>query len=142
MGFKIKNKYSVSLPCLRSRNVPDQVLNLSVRSSWNGCLTKNSTTGGARMLECQGERRYEDARRMFIAVDNCRSLTGLVLGYHVEIYGYNTNDGGVCSRAASSVILQNSGLTKLTAAVVIVIYFSFSFWAFLPSSLSLRESAS
>ena len=83
---------------IRSRRVPDQILDLSFRSSWNGCVTKNTTQG--LMLVCKGERHFNSARKLHIAVNNCRTRTGLALKYDFEFFGF---EGDPCSSGSSSV---------------------------------------
>ena len=77
---------------IRSRHVPDQILDLSFRSSWNGCTSRNTSQG--RSLTCQGERRYDTDRKLFVAVSNCRSERGLFLKYRFEVTGF---EGNLCS---------------------------------------------
>lgn len=85
---------------IRSRKAQEQILDLSFRSSWNGCISKNVTTdaAGGRTLLCQGERRYDEPRTVLFAVSNCRSTNGLILNYHLEIYGYSN---AICSTAVA-----------------------------------------
>lgn len=81
----------------RFRNAREQILELGFRSSWNGCISgnRNSTMAG-RTLLCQGERRYDSARTALFALSNCQSTNGLILEYHLEIYGYSNT---LCSFA-------------------------------------------
>ena len=81
---------------IRSRHMPDQIMDLSFRSSWNGCVHRNGSLGNSLM--CQGERRFNDARTLYIAVNNCRSRTGLVLKYYFEFFGYS---GSPCHGSSS-----------------------------------------
>ena len=83
---------------IRSRRVPDQILDLSYRSSWNGCVTRNSSQG--KVLTCEGKRRYNERRKIFIAVNNCKSRTGLVLKYRFEVAGYEQSP---CSLATTLI---------------------------------------
>ena len=85
-----------------SRNVPDQILDLSFRSSWNGCVSSN--TSSVPQLVCKGERRYNKGRKIYIAVSNCRSRIGLLLKYRLEFFGYT---GEPCSGSR----LKPQGLT-------------------------------
>jgi len=81
---------------IRTRNVPDQILDLSFRSSWNGCISKNGT--GGRTLTCVGERRYEMPRKVFMAVSNCRGINGLYLNYRLEVSGF---EGDLCNSGSA-----------------------------------------
>ena len=81
---------------IRSRHVPDQIVDLSFRSSWNGCVSKNTSEGPT--LVCQGERRFDKARNLYMAVSNCRSRLGLILTYRLEVTGFQ---GDLCSGAVS-----------------------------------------
>ena len=101
---------------ISSRRVPDQVLDLSYRSSWNGCVTRNSSQG--KVLTCEGKRRYTEPRKIFIAVNNCQSSTGLVLRYRFEVDGYEQSP---CSSA--NVILNSTVNILLTMIYVIGRYF-------------------
>ncbi len=92
---------------IRQRHVPDQILDLSFRSSWNGCVTKNTTS--VLLLVCQGERHFNSKRKLFLAVNNCRSRSGLTLKYRFEFFGY---EGNPCS--GSSSILQDNTRTSAT----------------------------
>ena len=97
---------------IRSRRVPDQILDLSYRSSWNGCVTRNSSQG--KVLTCEGKRRYNEPRKIFIAVNNCRSRTGLVLRYRFEVAGYEQSP---CSSAAT---LFSAKLNILLAVICVI----------------------
>lgn len=80
---------------VHSHHVPEQIIDLSYRSSWNGCVSRNSSYG--RNLTCQGERRYDKPRRFYVAVSNCRAVNGLLLSYRFEVFGYDVTD--MCSAA-------------------------------------------
>ena len=82
---------------IRKHKDPERILDLSWRSTWNGCKTKNYTNG--RNLTCHGERRYNGPRKVFMAVSNCWSKDGLVLHYRLEVTGYKK---GTCSGASSN----------------------------------------
>ena len=71
---------------IRSRDVPNQIMELSIRSSVNGCVTRNSSEGN--VLSCEGMRRYNNLSHIFIAVTNCRSRTGVVLQYRFEVFDF------------------------------------------------------
>ena len=80
---------------IRSRNVPEQIMDLSYRSSWNGCISKNGS--GTRTLICAGQRRFDTPRRIYLAVSNCRSHSGVYLDYRFEVANYA---GSLCSGAS------------------------------------------
>ena len=62
-----------------------QIVDLSYKSTWNGCVAESSTEG--RILSCKGSRHYVEGQNISIAVSNCRSRTGLVLTYRFEVDG-------------------------------------------------------
>lgn len=79
---------------IRARRVADQLMDLSFRSSWNGCVTKNSSQV---MLVCQGERHFNMPRKLHMAVNNCRTRTGLALKFRFDFFGY---EGDPCAGSA------------------------------------------
>ena len=100
---------------IKADQVNDQILDLTVRSSWNGCVVRNSSTS-SETLVCQGERRYNSPRRIFIAVSNCRTRNGLYLKYRLEFFGYN---GRPCAGAKSTF---QSGSTYMLHVLVILFW--------------------
>ncbi len=84
--------------------VNDQILDLTVRASWNGCVLENSSLA-TETLVCQGERRYNTPRKIYIAVSNCRTRNGLLLKYRLEFFGYqNRPCSGARLDGASTVL--------------------------------------
>ena len=100
-----KKQYSI----IPTRNFPDQVLDLSLKSSWNGCVSKNISSTWSN-ITCESTRRYDKPRKVFIAVSGCDIKRGLNLNYRFEVFGY---EGDLCS--AASAILPR---TTLLAAVL------------------------
>lgn len=74
---------------VRKKTTPYQIMDLSFKSSWNGCSGRNTTTG--TMLICKGERTFTRAKELYFAVNNCRSNEGLELKYRLEFTGYTGN---------------------------------------------------
>ncbi len=66
----------------------EQILDLSFRSTWNGCVTSYDLTENIDVLVCEGKRTYNSPQHLYMAVSNCRSRSGLVLKYHLEFFGY------------------------------------------------------
>ncbi len=95
--------------------VNDQILELDKRASWNGCVLRNSTLS-TQTVVCQGERRYNKPRQIYIAISNCRAKKGLFIKYRLEFFGYHNRP---CSRAEST--LRASAVTLLASIVL--------FWA-------------
>lgn len=75
--------------------VPKQILDMSFRSTWNGCSPNHTGTIGN--LTCVGHRIFDSPQRVYMALSNCRSSNGLLLHYRLEIFGYND----VCSAGGS-----------------------------------------
>ena len=125
---------------IRTRNVPDQILDLTFRSSWNGCISKNGTSG--RTLTCIGERRYELSRRVFMAVSNCRGINGLYLNYRLEVYGF---DGDLCNSGDASSVHSAFTLlpTRRTFSCANLLCFlltvTVSCWLYCDSAVMLLE---
>ena len=97
---------------IRSRNVPDQILDLSFRSSWNGCVSRNSSQGP--VLICQGERRYDRGRKVYFAVSNCRSRIGLLLKYRIEFFGYRGEPCSGNNIKVTTNLIRNSVIALIT----------------------------
>lgn len=106
---------------IRAKNVPEQIIDLSYRASWNGCLTKNTSAG--RTIVCQGQRRFQLPRRIYFAVSNCRSLTGLYLDYHLELTNYA---GSMCSRGTGRMKPQDTAAQFLLLLLLGLLALSFT----------------
>ena len=101
---------------ISARNVPEQVMDLSSCSSWNGCLTKNLTAG--QTLICQSSRRFELPRKIYFAVSNCRSTNGVYLDYRLEFTKYA---GNVCNKGSRGI--QPLDMRFLLQIVLLVLVF-------------------
>ena len=103
-----------------SGHVADQIIDLSFRSSWNGCVSKNTSKG--LTLVCRGERRYEQPRTVYVAVSNCRSNKGLRLNFKLEIVGYSGRE--LCSAASAplGLLLNSSILYVYLLSVTVILY--------------------
>lgn len=88
---------------ISSQMVPKQILDMSFRSTWNGCSFNH--TGTLRNLTCVGHRIFDSPQKVYMALSNCRSSNGLQLHYRLEIFGYND----VCSGSAGSKVLRWTG---------------------------------
>jgi hypothetical protein len=90
---------------IRQRNEPEQVIVLSAQSSWNGCISTAGATGeissSPREISCQGERRYDEPRRLHVALSDCYSAQGIRLHYRLDVYGF-TNHEELCSGAVAT----------------------------------------
>lgn len=99
-------------------NTQEQILDLSPQSSWNGCVTKAESSGAEAQLTCQGERWYDEPRKMYMAVSNCQSRNGLLLNYHLEVFGF-TND--ICSQGVGLVRRPPTPLQLLLLLIVSIL---------------------
>ena len=67
------------------------------RATWNGCVAQSVVNSEHPInLTCAGEKRFDswtsavsddNVRRLYLAVSNCRSGTGLVLHYKLTVHG-------------------------------------------------------
>ena len=99
---------------IKADQVNDQILDLTVRASWNGCVVRNSSLSSETLI-CKGERRYNTPRQIYIAVSNCRTTNGLFLKYRLEFFGYN---GRPCAGAKST--FQSSNTSLLHVLVILM----------------------
>ena len=115
-GQNCWQKYGI----VASPRVADQILDLSYRSSWNGCATRNATADGApAVLVCTGQRRYDAPRNVFVAVSNCRGRPpALRLNYSFVVSGY---EGDLCS-AGGDVRRHWSRLVDVITVVIVVVF--------------------
>jgi len=88
-------------------------MELSAGESQNGCVSNNE------QVSCQGERRYNEKLRLYVASSDCHSVHGLQLDYQLDVYGV-TNPDELCSAAPSPHQLP-SVRTCYVAFVVFVI---------------------
>jgi len=96
------------------------MLLLHRRAQWNGCVAQtvlysedpiNLTCTGEKRFYRSGEKRFDtddhwtaavsgdDVRRIYLAVSNCRSSTGLLLHYRLTVHG--NIDSTPCSNSAT-----------------------------------------
>jgi len=68
-----------------------QVMELSAGESQNGCVSNYED-----QVSCQGERRYDEPLRLYVAASDCHSVHGLQLDYELDVYGV-TNPDELCS---------------------------------------------
>lgn len=101
---------------IKSHHVPDKILDLSFRATWNGCASMNSSHG--RNLICQGKRTYDGAKRVYVAVSNCRSTSGLLLSYTFDVFGYDTD---MCSGSWTLDLSRTSGRLKTLSIALIAL---------------------
>jgi len=71
-----------------------QVMSLNAGESQNGCVSNYN----ADQVSCQGERRYDEPLRLYVAASDCHSVHGLQLDYELDVYGV-TNPAELCSTA-------------------------------------------
>lgn len=91
---------------IRSRFTREQMLDLSLHSSWNGCLLKNISNDKLDYLICKGSRRYSEAKHLFFAVSNCKSTEGLFLNYEIRFFGFvGDTCSGNCKEGEPSVVI-------------------------------------
>lgn len=74
----------------------NQILEMSSRATWNGCSVNDtagstgsgsgSGSGGGRMT-CVGHRIFSAPQKVFMALSNCRSVSGLQLQYRLDVFG-------------------------------------------------------
>jgi len=88
-------------------------MELSAGESQNGCVSNKE------QVSCQGERRYDEPLRLYVASSDCHSVHGLQLDYQLDVYGV-TNPDELCS-AAPSLHQSLSIRTSYVAFVVFVI---------------------
>ena len=106
---------------ISARYVPEQIMDLSYRSSWNGCYTKNLTAG--QTLICQSTRWFESvSKKIYFAVSNCRSTNGVYLDYRLELTKYAGNDI-VCNKGSRGIQPQDMRLSFLLQIVLLVLVF-------------------
>jgi len=72
-----------------------QVMSLNAGESQNGCVSNYN----ADEVSCQGERRYDEPLRLYVAASDCHSVHGLQLDYELDVYGV-TNPAELCSTAS------------------------------------------
>jgi len=105
-------RYTMIRPQYRS----ERLIEIGSKSSWNGCASENSTSGGL-VIVCRSERRFDGARHFHVAVSNCRHPRhGVHLQYRLEVYGYDS----VQQYCVSCRVYWHITLTKLCIACVIV----------------------
>ena len=63
-------------------------MSLSAGESQNGCVS----TYNEDQVSCQGERRYDEPLRLYVAASDCHSVHGLQLDYELDVYGVNNPD--------------------------------------------------
>lgn len=96
-------------------NSQEKLLELSFQSSWNGCVSKEGTTPSDLQVICQGERWYDEPRKIFMAVSNCFSHNGLILHYRLEIFGF-TNE--ICSGGAE-LMTKSHWIDRLLSLTIV-----------------------
>ena len=78
-GQSCWQKYGV----IPSADIMDRVIDLSYRSSWNGCIAEDTPEG--RLLVCESEKVFNVPGEIYMAVCNCRASNRLYLYYRLEI---------------------------------------------------------
>ena len=74
----------------------ERKIDLSYSASWNGCVTRNTDEG--RILTCEGIRRYNHPRKLYIAVSDCsRSTPRLILNYRFGLSGFENSPCSVAT---------------------------------------------
>lgn len=103
---------------IRKKTTPNQLMDLSFRSSWNGCTGRNTTQG--TIVICKGERHFSSDKELYFAVNNCRSSAGLELKYRLEFSGYT---GNPCNgQSAILHTLWNNELDYVMSVISLIIY--------------------
>lgn len=104
---------------IHPRHSQEKILDLSFEASWNGCVSKESGSPTEELqVTCQGERWYEEPRKIFMAVSNCISRNGLYLHYRLEVFGF-TNE--ICSAADETMMTMKSKWLKMLPLLLLVI---------------------
>jgi len=73
-----------------------QVMSLSAGESQNGCVSNHND----ERVSCQGERRYDEPLRLYVATSDCHSVHGVQLDYKLDVYGV-MNPEELCSAAST-----------------------------------------
>lgn len=89
---------------------------LSAGESQNGCVTNYDS----QLVSCQGERRYDQPVRLYVASSDCHSVRGLQLDYELDVYGV-TNPDELCSTAPRPSTVRTCCVTFVAVFVVVVI---------------------
>jgi len=99
--------------------INEQIIEMHFRAAWNGCSASvDKGDNRTQYLTCQGERRYDSARKIFMALSSCRSIQGVQLQYRLEVFGYAHDH--VCS-GQSRAFGRANWLTALLFAVFSVV---------------------
>ena len=99
---------------------------LRCRSTWNGCSAQEVLYSKDPVnISCTGEKRFDtddhwssstaatgdDVRRVYLAVSNCRSATGLLLHYRLTVHG--NVDSTPCANSATPRSLSRLAVSPL-----------------------------
>jgi len=68
-------------------------MELNAGESQNGCVSNYDD-----QVSCQGERRFDESLRLYVAASDCHSIHGFQLDYELDVYGV-TNPEELCSVA-------------------------------------------
>ena len=94
------------------------------RADWNGCVEQMKLYSEDPVnLTCKGEKRFDthehwaagvsgdDVRRVYLAVSNCPSSSGLLLHYRLTVYGNVASTP--CSNSATRTTTYSAAISTL-----------------------------
>lgn len=106
---------------ISSLHVPDKILDLSFKSTWNGCMSMYNSHYGNN-LTCKGEKRFDEPQKIFIAVSNCRSSSGLLLYYKLDVFGFS--DDELCNENKNFAVMHKDQSLFLQIISIFIAYLS------------------
>jgi len=89
-------------------------MELIAGESQNGCVSNYD-----EQVTCQGERRYDEALRLYVAASDCNSVHGIQLDYQLDVYGV-TNPDELCSGAPPPPSVRTCCIAFAVMVVVLI----------------------